>query len=507
MPNSKCAAAFCRNKRAVARDRKLDIIFHSFPVDDALRRRWIQFCRRGDQWTPYKTDSICSAHFRKQDYQMANSPRTWSKNLRRLNHDAFPSIMDGSVLTISKKQKLDKQTHAQLVEELYHKTTHHDVATERDHTYSGVTAAMEELEMIVYRLQKFPDVCACCFKTITDEKLFTPFAHYCDELECTIEQKLAEITGMITDEIDHANVSHPSPDKVCEDCLEALVAIHQYQRQLQCMRKFCNGMTHLLRGNREPLATLYGSEQRSYLVHLLQCLNVCQGPEDKITLERLEQEVATYGRMKKGTVYEQDHPPSEETQLEVSNDKVQPKRWICPYEAVCREWFLDEAAFLQHVRDDHKVFKCRTCGSRIKFYDLFKKHIDSHAIARALLLSHNSKGTPRKKELKCGTCSKDFKSENLLKQHEKASCTKQNYVCGACLTMYACEDNFNSHTCSLARMKIEPVYPMEELDGRTLYQEDYVSESEDDSRENSIKSSVSPNHSSSGVEFSIEILR
>ncbi|XP_052896273.1 uncharacterized protein LOC128303380 [Anopheles moucheti] len=526
MPNSKCAAAFCSNKRAEARKRKLDIIFHAFPSEAALRTKWIQFCKRGANWTPYKTDAVCSVHFKKHDYQMANSPRVWSKNLRRLNLNAFPSVMAGSVITITKKQKLDEQTRKKLLQELYHDTTPDESAMEKDHTYSEATLIEElkdtslMLQKIVYRLQRFPNVCALCFKAIADEKTFSPFAYYHDELECTIEQKFEEFAGVSMTQEDRASLNHLLPDKVCVDCLEALVIFHQYQRQLECMRKFSTGLAHLLKGNKNPLQDLY-EEQGAHLVNVLKSLNICHGSEDKITFERLEQEVATYGRVRKFTVFNQVYSVDKfqtdaniESQEVISqrrtnvrrspeqerDDNYEIKKWICPYEDICREWFLDEASRQEHVRDCHKCFKCPTCGAKIKFYDLYKKHVESHAVARALLLSHNNK-RPKQKLWNCGSCSKAFRSEDLLNCHEKIHSASKHFVCRVCLGVFVSKDNFYNHKCIPSSTSIQRKHPS--------VQDDFQYKlGEDSSSSGNELHTASPNNSSGNDELlSIEILQ
>uniref|UniRef100_A0A182JPY9 THAP-type domain-containing protein n=1 Tax=Anopheles christyi TaxID=43041 RepID=A0A182JPY9_9DIPT len=418
---------------------------------------------RGKDWTPFKTDAICSVHFRDDDYQMAHSPLVkWSKNLRRLHVNAYPSVQDGSVVTVSKKQKLEEQARQQRLEELYRQNNPlAEPSTEFDHTYSGVTVKEEPdespvLEKIVYRLQEFPNLCALCFRAIDDEKLFAPFVSYSESLESTIEQKYDEITGEVINQKEHASIHHLLPDKVCAECLEVLIQFHHYQRQLQCLKKFSAGMAQLLKGDRQPLAELYAT-QGDYLVNILKNLNICNESEDNVTLERLEAEVATYGRVKKCIVFEQDHPSDtsavvhqceevgpntsvaiipassfridssiassgETNQLIRTHTKdgdvtSKSKKWICPYDEICREWFLDEPSLQQHMNNDHKIFKCRTCGYKVKFYDLFKKHIQSHDIARALLLSHNNTGS--NKQRKCEKCGRLFRSLGMSQNWKK----------------------------------------------------------------------------------------
>ncbi|XP_041771558.1 uncharacterized protein LOC121593353 [Anopheles merus] len=547
MPNSKCAAAFCNNRRVDVRKRKLALIFHAFPADEALRSRWMAFCRRGVDWTPFKTDAVCSAHFRHEDYQMAHSPLLkLSKNLRRLRVDAVPSVREGMVVTISKKQKLEELVRQQRLEELYRQNNPSaEPSTDFDHTYSGVTVAEElknespVLEKIVYRLQKFPNLCALCLRAIDDEKLFTPFASYSEALESTIEQKFDEITGEVIDSKERTGIHHLLPDKVCAECLEVLIQFHHYQRQLQCLKRFSTGMAQLLKGNRQPLAELYAA-QGDYLANVLKNLNICQAAEENITLQRLEAEVATYGRVKKYTTFEQDLPrrdtgavmnrceetipascfqidciatsPREAEQRHRSQSTQEAdgtgraKKWICPYEEICREWFLDQASLQKHIHDDHKVFKCRTCGYRIKFYDLFKKHIESHDIARALLLSHNKKDTPTGG--KCETCGKQFQSDEQLRRHRETHADSGNYVCGRCLGVYASEHKYNNHRCSRRVHEATGLGQFEAMDAVTKYDCESDMEEELLSQQSDETGQFAPSRHDRSVEMlSIEILQ
>jgi len=71
MPRS-CAAAFCKNNAENVKKRGLNITFHSFPSDDSLPK-WIDFCKRDEHWKPTKISTVCSLHFKPDDYQMAKS--------------------------------------------------------------------------------------------------------------------------------------------------------------------------------------------------------------------------------------------------------------------------------------------------------------------------------------------------------------------------------------------------------------------------------------------------
>uniref|UniRef100_A0A182PUU2 THAP-type domain-containing protein n=1 Tax=Anopheles epiroticus TaxID=199890 RepID=A0A182PUU2_9DIPT len=71
---SVCAASFCGNSRYFVKKYDLDIVFHKFPANDQLLRKWVKFCNRDDSWTPEKNHVVCSTHFLKEDYQLICSP-------------------------------------------------------------------------------------------------------------------------------------------------------------------------------------------------------------------------------------------------------------------------------------------------------------------------------------------------------------------------------------------------------------------------------------------------
>ncbi|XP_050073025.1 zinc finger protein 208-like [Anopheles maculipalpis] len=516
MTNSTCAAGSCTYNRRNVRKLKLDIVFHTFPRDPVLRKKWIRFCRRESEWVPKSNEAICSTHFRKEDYQMANSPLMLTpgpSSFRRLHLTAIPTIWKGKAIPIEKQKKMDEKARQQLLEELYSKDA---MVRDNDHSYEDVynigslkNKLPKLLDKPVYNLQKFPNICTLCFKPIDDESLFSPFNSYHNELECTVQQMFEEITDEPFNQTEMANIHHLVPDKVCTECSEAIITFYQYRKQLKCLGKFTTGMAHLVKGNRKPLKALY-QEQGPYLAKLLQSLNVCQGPVDTITFERLEREVATYGRIVKCTLYV---PPvrfphlnsavsrhsasipsgdtsttddqceeliDDETLANIESlpsvaidpsDSYKPEELIkprgrprkrmleggtstklmCPYLDVCREWFADEATLQKHVSNDHKIFKCRACGAKIKFYDIYKKHIESHAIARALLLCHNQKGS--NKASKCASCGKAFHSEELLRRHETTHTGERNFVCGTCLGVYLTNHEFSNHTCTTHKAK------------------------------------------------------
>nr|XP_040226645.2 uncharacterized protein LOC120951788 isoform X1 [Anopheles coluzzii] len=565
MTNCSCAVADCNNNRRNVRKRMLDIGFHTFPSDPVQRQRWVKFCQREPSWQPKSCDSMCSVHFKDTDYQMSHSPLIrLATNLRRLKPDVIPTIRKGRAIPVAARNKLAREARQKLEQELYSKDDQDvdiDEICKTKYKRSGNSSSV--LSKVVYRLNKFPNICAFCYKTITDESVFVPFDSQNEELQCTIGQKFDEITGETMDRTERITLNHLLPDKVCTECLDVMVKFHQYQRQLQCLRKFSYGLARLLKGSRKPLETLY-QEQGSYLARVLKNLNICPGPEEKVTLERLEAEVATYGRIKKYTLFvpkpmsmcsllhqyaaaiqrtdpvnknsneqgvqmlhevnivekppvttastsqvaaapahrddAQGSPPEKNArsgQRKAENEANHARLWrkttastsqvaaapahrddgqgsppekkarsrprkaeneanharLCPYAAICKERFADEQSLQEHIANRHKFFHCNACGVKIKFYELYTKHIESHAIARALLLSHNKKATNQ--ELECKNCGKTFQSEQILRRHETTHAGERNYVCGTCLGVFLTSEEFGKHKCPTVEMRVE----------------------------------------------------
>lgn len=126
-------------------------------------------------------------------------------------------------ITLSKRQKLD-EVRIKLLANLYNKDEH-NTGSENDHTYSEAKTDEPEQRVwevrerdvtdgfittcfvlrrqdplngckkSIYFLQRYPNVCAFCLRLMEDDSVFLPLGHFHDSLECTIEQKLDEITG------------------------------------------------------------------------------------------------------------------------------------------------------------------------------------------------------------------------------------------------------------------------------------------------------------------------
>ncbi|XP_050074345.1 uncharacterized protein LOC126561987 [Anopheles maculipalpis] len=542
MPFSCCSATFCKNNRYNVNRRGLDITFHTFPpLQYPLTKQWITFCKREESWVPHKHSVLCSAHFREDDFQMVNSPMIkQGKRIRHLNALAVPTIINRTPITVSTREKLDN-VRKQLLEKLYSvddDNLDNEPPTGTDHTYSEAKVVKETKKKgplagcrkSIFFLQRFPNVCAFCLRIIQDPNFFIPVTHYQEELECTIEQKFDELTGDPMSQEDRSDVHHLLPDKVCNECVTMIVKFHQYQRQLECIKKFTTGIAHLLYGNGKPLETLY-QDQGAYLVNMLKHLDTAQGTRVNQSLEQLLEEVTSYGSVKRnslgatttckqipedGMSIELCSSPTGQTVLpniiydglqsvsptpssqslqaggqgmieDGTDDKNRSKQlYTCPYLYICKQWFISHAAMQQHVREEHKTFICHVCGFKIAFYDLYKKHMESHSIARALLLSHNKQSASLETECHDNLVAQAHQSTNTAQRPKrpKKNDVSGNYVCGVCLGVFVKDHEFSTHQCTSSDTSIAT--PKDILIGsnskRETNDQNVVSSGWDDSR-------------------------
>lgn len=87
-------------------------MFHRFPVEENIRHKWIQFCKRSDSWIPEKNQILCSVHFGANDYQIENSSLLDNRNiLRVLKPSAIPSLLQSSPpIALETFLKAEKET-------------------------------------------------------------------------------------------------------------------------------------------------------------------------------------------------------------------------------------------------------------------------------------------------------------------------------------------------------------------------------------------------------------
>ena len=92
-----CAAYGCNNKDGC---KNKGISLHMFPKEPTLREQWA-FAMKRKGFKPTKYSSVCSLHFRPQDYEPADKrPRGRPyKHHNHLKKDVVPSIFSFSDVT------------------------------------------------------------------------------------------------------------------------------------------------------------------------------------------------------------------------------------------------------------------------------------------------------------------------------------------------------------------------------------------------------------------------
>ena len=76
-----CSVNACRSVNDQA-----ELIFHLFPKDEEVKKKWIKFADKGEEWHPKKKSYICSLHFDRRFYHKAG---------RRLKRNAIPTLRQG----------------------------------------------------------------------------------------------------------------------------------------------------------------------------------------------------------------------------------------------------------------------------------------------------------------------------------------------------------------------------------------------------------------------------
>lgn len=82
MPGTRCTVAVCNNSFEKTKRAGMNIMYHQFPKNGALRNTWIERCRRAGKWNP-DSCHICSIHFTEDDYQGGISSDTLNGQVKR----------------------------------------------------------------------------------------------------------------------------------------------------------------------------------------------------------------------------------------------------------------------------------------------------------------------------------------------------------------------------------------------------------------------------------------
>uniref|UniRef100_A0A453Z0R0 THAP-type domain-containing protein n=1 Tax=Anopheles gambiae TaxID=7165 RepID=A0A453Z0R0_ANOGA len=158
MPYRSCAAVFCGNNSNTAKQRGLDIVFHSFPSENDLYWKWIQFCDRDENWTPNKSAAICSQHFRREDYQLGNTPlSSIPNNIRRLHLKAIPTVVNTNIDPVEQPENTETCCNVNVLEHDYqnplsnnasHETLNENIANEKDAKIAALELELKKLQNV-----------------------------------------------------------------------------------------------------------------------------------------------------------------------------------------------------------------------------------------------------------------------------------------------------------------------------------------------------------------------
>ena len=113
----KCAATGCKSGYYPSdekdKDSSMHVSFHKFPSDKDLLSKWLQAIPR--EFTPSKTASLCSKHFRENDFiSESTDSHKWRKKTgtvltyRRLKDNAVPSIFPNLPSYLSKPEPVQR---------------------------------------------------------------------------------------------------------------------------------------------------------------------------------------------------------------------------------------------------------------------------------------------------------------------------------------------------------------------------------------------------------------
>ncbi|XP_017482251.1 PREDICTED: 52 kDa repressor of the inhibitor of the protein kinase-like isoform X2 [Rhagoletis zephyria] len=111
----KCAVANCDSENY---RQACDISFFSFPTDEALARKWMQFCRRGSALLNPKSSYVCMKHFSSEDIENNRQFEMGFAKKRLLKRGAVPSIYPEDGETSQRAESVQREEYKQIVSEL-----------------------------------------------------------------------------------------------------------------------------------------------------------------------------------------------------------------------------------------------------------------------------------------------------------------------------------------------------------------------------------------------------
>lgn len=199
-----CSVVGCRNRFTRGK-----LHFYRFPRDSVRRAAWIQFTRKGDDFEPKGSSTICETHFTKECLLE-------KKDRVHLSKDAVPTIFY-------------KQTSLGLekVEVSYDAESHQYFGLESLQLLSGVVSVEDEVTVTNKRQDKLDELKnLCCFCFCSNSK---------DDSKCVSIKELNNYQIDLNDLIQSLGLTAQSNDLlgelVCEQCFQQIVEFDLFKKK------------------------------------------------------------------------------------------------------------------------------------------------------------------------------------------------------------------------------------------------------------------------------------
>ncbi len=121
--NLVCAVAICSNSKDNS------TLYHRFPKNKELRKKWVVACKREDQFNP-STSTVCSNHFLPTDYERDLRNELLGLPVKkRLRKDAFPTVninptkLSSVKIQEEKMKRIEKREQKNWIEGLVQEAT------------------------------------------------------------------------------------------------------------------------------------------------------------------------------------------------------------------------------------------------------------------------------------------------------------------------------------------------------------------------------------------------
>ncbi|XP_054743889.1 zinc finger protein weckle-like isoform X1 [Anastrepha obliqua] len=215
----RCKVANCKseNKR-----RACDISFFSFPSDETLAKKWVQFCRRENAFNT-KTSYVCMKHFTTEDIQNNRQFEMGLAKKRLLKHGVVPSIYTKDEENSLRAVSVHPGEYKLIVSELLQQSE--SVAANEE------ISKLQDSEMCTTdpSIKKWQRWCRLCAKH--DGYYFDMF----------LEQSLSSDINLrsIIEDFFHIKIGPRDglPTLLCTECCSAIASLEKYAQHIKKVQK------------------------------------------------------------------------------------------------------------------------------------------------------------------------------------------------------------------------------------------------------------------------------